>query len=74
MYCIAHCTVRAILYTKNVQDEKTKTQNKKSLKNAKISFQLISSKKKKMGRQYRLLLELTAIANLTNDLVLNRKA
>ena len=47
---IAHCTVRAILYTKNVQDEKTKSKDK-IVKNVKIPFQLISSKKKKMGRQ-----------------------
>ena len=65
MYCIAHCTVRAILYTKNVQDEKTKI-----VKNMKISTHIL--KKKKMGRQ-RCLVQSCYWHILTNDLFLKRR-
>ena len=51
---VAHCTVRAILYTKNVQDEKTKI--KKKCEDS-ISTHIL--KKKKMWRQTCLVQSLT---------------
>ena len=67
---VAHCTVRAILYTKNFQDEKTKIKKKMW----RFHFNSYPQEKENVKTNMsspdnRLLLELTAIGILTDDLV-----